>query len=685
MDVFKLRNNIIQNYSRYIKSFIEIFDQKIAQKVQAELEKGLLWPDPLVQLNPAFESGAWINELVEDGILHQECKNIFRINKTRYGGGKELRLYKHQLEAIHAAKSGENYVLTTGTGSGKSLAYIIPIVDYVLRNGSGHGIRAIVVYPMNALANSQYGELEKFLCYGYPDGKGPVTFERYTGQEDEKTRERIITNPPDILLTNYVMLELILTRPRERKLIQAAHNLRFLVLDELHTYRGRQGADVAMLVRRVRNTCRATNLQCIGTSATLAGPGTFEDQQKQVASIASALFGDIVRPEMIIGESLSKVTRNIDIQQEHFVERLKESIEKAENFETDANADYFEFIENPLSIWIEQNLGVKPDESGRLIRCNPRSIQGKNGLAEDLKQLTGLSSEKCTRAIKTQLLQGTQIKNPETGFPVFAFRLHQFVSKGDTVYASPEYEDERYITLYGQQYVPGNRQKILLPLVFCRECGQEYFCVWKIKDPETGQTYFKPRKPDDRLSESGEPGYLYIRKDLPWPEDQSQILSRLPDDWLEEHNGVYRIIPSSAPLSGEQCEAACYDCLMNYGNQKDHELLDRKSIADFLLKLASSRVAAAPSNLSREEHLTALLKNTDSELERQWLMFLEEKNIACPLMPNILFQNARPGRISFMPGTILPFILMAHIINILKEKSGIKFSRNVWRTWDILF
>ena len=596
MDVFKLRNNIIQNYSRYIKSFIEIFDQKIAQKVQAELEKGLLWPDPLVQLNPAFESGAWINELVEDGILHQECKNIFRINKTRYGGGKELRLYKHQLEAIHAAKSGENYVLTTGTGSGKSLAYIIPIVDYVLRNGSGHGIRAIVVYPMNALANSQYGELEKFLCYGYPDGKGPVTFERYTGQEDEKTRERIITNPPDILLTNYVMLELILTRPRERKLIQAAHNLRFLVLDELHTYRGRQGADVAMLVRRVRNTCRATNLQCIGTSATLAGPGTFEEQQKQVASIASALFGDIVRPEMIIGESLSKVTRNIDIQQEHFVERLKESIEKAENFETEPDADYFAFIENPLSIWIEQNLGVKPDESGRLIRCNPRSIQGKNGLAEDLKQLTGLSSEKCTRAIKTQLLKGTQIKNPETGFPVFAFRLHQFVSKGDTVYASPEYEDERYITLYGQQYVPGNRQKILLPLVFCRECGQEYFCVWKIKDPETGQTYFKPRKPDDHLSENGEPGYLYIRKDLPWPEDQSQILSRLPDDWLEEHNGVYRILPSrkkylprQIKISPDGREAAqdaasqitahfvsqpfrfCLRCAVSYGMRQDSD------------------------------------------------------------------------------------------------------------------
>jgi ATP-dependent helicase YprA (DUF1998 family) len=66
---------------------------------------------------------------------------------------------------------------------------------------------------MNALANSQFGELEKFLKLGYADGQGPVTFERYTGQEDEETRTRIIATPPDILLTNYVMLELILTRP----------------------------------------------------------------------------------------------------------------------------------------------------------------------------------------------------------------------------------------------------------------------------------------------------------------------------------------------------------------------------------------------------------------------------------------------------------------------------------------
>src|SRR5690606_24429530 len=137
-----------------------------------------------------------------------------------------------------------------------SLAYIIPIVDRVLRlreQGAPAGVKAIIVYPMNALANSQLEELGKFLRNGYGEGREPVTFARYTGQEDETQRRAILDDPPDILLTNYVMLELMLTRPRERQhLIQAARGLRFLVLDELHTYRGRQGADVAMLVRRVR-------------------------------------------------------------------------------------------------------------------------------------------------------------------------------------------------------------------------------------------------------------------------------------------------------------------------------------------------------------------------------------------------------------------------------------------------
>ncbi len=275
MDVFALRDRLVADYEEFTRSFITVRDARIGEVVDRELAEGLLWPESLIQLNPSFAPGATIDDLAAQGVLHDANRAIFRRGKTEAGtgsaGSATLRLHRHQEDAIRVAATGANYVLTTGTGSGKSLTYIIPIVDRVLREGPGRGIRAIVIYPMNALANSQAGELEKFLKFGFPDNDGPVTYARYTGQESQEEREAIIAKPPDILLTNYVMLELLLTRPYEKGLVEAAKGLRFLVLDELHTYRGRQGADVALLVRRVREATKATSLQVVGTSATLAG------------------------------------------------------------------------------------------------------------------------------------------------------------------------------------------------------------------------------------------------------------------------------------------------------------------------------------------------------------------------------------------------------------------------------
>src|SRR6266536_5574394 len=219
MNIFDLRQQLIGNYSSYVKSFIEVGNLRIRDYVEQELfERGMLWPEPLIQLNPLFQPGASIDALVAEGMLHPACASIFRRGKEpERPQGDLLQLHQHQEDAIRVARGGHSYILTTGTGSGKSLAYIIPIVDYVLRaqaEGSWlPGIKAIAVYPMNALANSQLGELRKFLGAGIPGGP-PVTFDRYTGQEDAATRQKIIANPPDILLTNYVMLELVLTRPR---------------------------------------------------------------------------------------------------------------------------------------------------------------------------------------------------------------------------------------------------------------------------------------------------------------------------------------------------------------------------------------------------------------------------------------------------------------------------------------
>ena len=439
MDVFELRERLIEDYGSYVRSFIRVRDPEIRRRVDEELNGGLLWPEPLIQLNPAFEPGEYIDDLVKQGLLHEACEAIFRAGKSEKDPrGKRLRLHKHQAEAVRRARTGESYVLTTGTGSGKSLAYIVPIVDHVLRRGSGKGIQAIVVYPMNALANSQTKELEKFLHAGFPAGSPPVTFARYTGQESEDQRTQIIANPPDIILTNYVMLELVLTRPREDTLVRRAEGLRFLVFDELHTYRGRQGADVAMLARRVRDRVGDQNLLCVGTSATMSSEGTFQQQQAEVARVASQLFGTTVKPENVIGETLRPATKARDVDDPAFRKDL--AVRVGDDRPTPA-VGYDSFISDPLSIWIESTLGVRwSDESARLVRAKPRRIGGKDGAAEALSSATGVPRAQCEGAIKRALLAGYATPDPTTGFPVFAFRLHQFISKGDTVYATVEPE-----------------------------------------------------------------------------------------------------------------------------------------------------------------------------------------------------------------------------------------------------
>src|SRR5260221_7844758 len=157
MNVFDLRDRLVGDYASYTRSFIKIADPRVSETVESALNAGEFWPEPQLQLNPNFLPAGTIDELVAIGTLHAEGAKIFRIEKSDADQtGRPLLLHTHQQEAILRAKREKNsYVLTSGTGSGKSLTYIVPIVDHVLRNGSGRGIQAIVVYPMNALANSQ--------------------------------------------------------------------------------------------------------------------------------------------------------------------------------------------------------------------------------------------------------------------------------------------------------------------------------------------------------------------------------------------------------------------------------------------------------------------------------------------------------------------------------------------------
>lgn len=532
MDIFKFRNKLISNYSDYVHSFFEIKNAQVRNVVEEQFNKGLLWPEVLIQLNPNFKPGGTTDELENSGLLSSGCSDIFRIRNDDGTPGSPLTFHTHQVEACKSATSGENYVLTTGTGSGKSLCYIVPIVDHVLRTGSGKGIKAIIVYPMNALANSQQGELEKFLD---PErtGSPPVTFRRYTGQEGDEDREEILLNPPDILLTNYVMLELILTRPKERKLVEAAHNLRFLVLDELHTYRGRQGADVSLLVRRLKNSINAPNLLCVGTSATMGGSAG-ENHQEVVSEVASLIFGQEVKPNNVIGETLQPVS---DISQP----TAEDLAEVLSGGSVPDSRDPNLFVEHPLCRWIEGTFGLR-EEDGKLVRAQALTIEGESGAADQLSRLTGIDIEVCATAIRKTLLAGYDCKHPKTGRPLFAFRLHQFISRGGSVYSSLESPATRHITLNGQQFVPGDRSRNLFPLLFCRECGEDYHPVARHTD-ELG-TRFEVRDIGEQKfeDEDVDSGFLMVSPENQWPADDVEAqCDYVPDEWIEQHRGSRRI------------------------------------------------------------------------------------------------------------------------------------------------
>lgn len=137
MDAFGALDDVLNDYESFVTSFLNIQDSRVKKKVDAEIADGLLWPEPWLALNPSFEPGGAISDLVGEDLLRSECTDIFRRRTAEDAVGSELRLHRHQRDAVEIPARGESYVLTTGTGSGKSLSYIVPIVDRVLRQGSG--------------------------------------------------------------------------------------------------------------------------------------------------------------------------------------------------------------------------------------------------------------------------------------------------------------------------------------------------------------------------------------------------------------------------------------------------------------------------------------------------------------------------------------------------------------------
>lgn len=532
MDVFQFREHIVAEYEQFTRSFTRIRTEDICEYVKAQYASQKYWPEPLIQINPNFKSGGTVDEFVAAGQLSAQCAGIFRLGKSLSSDGISMPLHKHQAEAISLAAAGESYVLTTGTGSGKSLSYFIPIVDACLKAKAVSPkacTRAIVIYPMNALANSQLEELKKFL--GSDSGDRAVSFGRYTGQESEDERKAMATHPPDILLTNFMMLELLMTRQNEsdKAVMRNAKGLRFLVLDELHTYRGRQGADVALLVRRVREAL-AEELICIGTSATMASEGTQMARNAVVAGVASRLFGTNISDRNIITETLRRTT-----PEQETLATIADKLGKAIRAGVPQCTDFKTLAAHPVSVWVELTLGLTyEDDKPR--RARPLTLAEA---ANRLGEASGEPADTCLSFLQRFMLLAYAVED-EAGKPLFAFKLHQFIAGGGKVYATLEAAHQRAITLDGQQFVSGDKERLrrYYHVHFCRDCGQEYLPVWDV-DSAQGRT-FNVRSIEERQhgDEQVKFGFLLPNIDGWNPSD----VERYPEGWLDvREDGELRV------------------------------------------------------------------------------------------------------------------------------------------------
>jgi len=478
--------NTFEGYTQFLSELFNLrdpdFEAQLRRLIQYDLIHGSrLIRGPYLSLNRPFVEGKPLSELAREMTLHPSLSGIFDFD----------RLYRHQEETVRSVLSGHPTIVSTGTGSGKTEAFLIPIVHEAKTRPSAR-LQAILLYPMNALVNDQLLRLRKLLA-----GTG-VSFARYTGDtpessstslsrlkasrrfsdselrdvsegrllpyEERASREEIRAEPPNILLTNYKQLEYLLIRNKDLSLLLNS-DLRFVVLDEVHTYTGELGSEVACLLRRLRTLLPEDHkVTPIGTSATISSEerGGIE----QVKRFASRLFAV---PESTVNviiesyEALPALPEGAAVPPPPVtpVDLLRQRLESAE----DNELDFSRAIEDE----------TKSLMNNPIFHALQRYFEKPALIAPFLKTMRGFpsrenrSEEDLLAEVYLYLLAGSSIA--PNGQPLLRPKLHFFL-KGIRDLAVQFTPFERKLIL---DETDGDLAYRIWPAFNCNFCGQHYY------------------------------------------------------------------------------------------------------------------------------------------------------------------------------------------------------------------
>jgi len=481
------------------KTYFDQFSEKLAD--DSAFSKG-----PYLEATDSFKAGKSLDELIKEGTVSPLFRELDQkaMPVTR-------PLYAHQETSIKCIRKGENAVITTGTGSGKTESFLLPILNYLFRQQEkgtlGAGVRALLIYPMNALANDQVKRLRKLL-------KGTaITFGAYTG-ETEKTqdkalakyrklndnaeplpnelisREVINETPPNLLITNYAMLEYLMIRPWDNSLFSGEYGMtwKFIVLDEAHTYTGATGIEVAMLLKRLKARLETDNtIQYILTSATL---GTSERDNGEVIDFADTLCSvDNFKNENIIRSERVKLypPENVCDFPKNMYSELYSCIESYNSNEI--------LYEKACEFYPQLKIG---DDIGEtvfdIVSHDSRYYRIKEILTDNAVSVFDIMQKMNMKADEMCDFISLASKGMKNGVMLFDARYHYFLRTLEGAYLTIAPEKKLFIE---------PRKTYLDSKVFkfsvCRSCGEIYLTGYTAKG-EDGLNYFSSECSVDPLS-----------------------------------------------------------------------------------------------------------------------------------------------------------------------------------------
>ena len=475
-------HELIGEYRRFLRTSYRFLDPHLRRQFEDHLAQSeVIVRGPYVTLAREYERGATLSELIEQDRLVPDLK------RANWVFGSEP-LFRHQELALDAGRAARSFVVTTGTGSGKTEAFLLPVLDGVLRRKAEgtSGVQAVLLYPMNALANDQLERLRRLLR-----GTGlDLSFALYTGNSEASapnlreapaeterlTRRDIRSSPPDLLLTNYKQLEFLLVRREDRHLF--TESLRYLVLDEIHSYRGALATEVACLIRRLKahSGLHSGRVVGIGTSATVSGG---PDGAETLSRFVTALLGEPVAAADIIGERVVRtpheppdwlpappslndgVVDKLDPGNDDAVVALAEQL-------TGRQAPAAGAVADRVATVLSRNRLVHALED---LFKEPMSVDvAATEVAQQFEDRTALPVERVRREIETYLLVGSVGDNDHP--PRLRPKLHTFFHGVYDVALCLNQSCRALVPQGGAEC--GRCGSVARPAALCRTCGQDF-------------------------------------------------------------------------------------------------------------------------------------------------------------------------------------------------------------------